>query len=745
MATKTPKKHDHEALDKLYLDADGVDNPIFIEMRSNLLLISGEHYNTRKSTKFSRRVETSKELSDQQKIRLTKNHIQKICKLYVNNIVSMAPGVGIKPKNEKELADQKSAELHHAVWLDAKEKYRVDELIDDWAEDFVGIGEVATKIFFDPNAGDIQNYAQKLDDNGAPLHLDAAGEETTQPVDEMGQPHQLAEGDPIYAGEFVFEPIHGFNLLRAPEAKEMKRSPYLIIRKMVDKDLLMAQYGSDPAKAKFINESQDETMLVFDQNKSGYRNSKNEVLVREFYFRPCPMYPKGHWYFDTREGILDEGALPGGIFPIISQHFDKIQTTPRGRSPVKIMRPYQVEINRAASKIAEHQVTLGDDKLVMRNGGKANSGANLPGVRTINVTGGEPVVIAGRDGSQYLQYMQAQIEELYKVMMVGEQNEDTSKQVDPYTLLFQAGHNKKKFQRYIRRFERFLIDVCKTYLSLAKIHMSDEEFIYVAGKNEAVNIEEFKNADDLCYQISLEAMSDDLETKMGKQLVLNHLVQYTGNKLDKEDIGKLVRLMPYANLELGFEDLTLDYDSGTNDLLALDRGKKPPIQEYDNHIYLVKRATTRMRQPSFQMLDQQIQANYSQYVTIHQQFQAVIEQKIQAAKDGFIPISGALVAVEVYVPNPSDPTKEPKRARLPYDSVQWLIKRLETQGQNLQSLESMNQGRQAQLGDMIASNQQGGPGNGIPGRPTPQAPQGNAGGVESHGNPGYAEHPVAAG
>jgi hypothetical protein len=546
------KKHEIKDLEKIFSEAKTCDSDVFTEMRSNVLLVAGEHYN-RKQSSFQRRIRDSKELNDQQKLRLTKNHIQKICKSYVNNIISMAPGVGFEPANEGELQDQKAAELHHAVWQNAVTKYNLEEAIEDWCSDFVDIGEVNLKIFWDPTAGKLIGHHWGMDDQG------------NLQYEEDGQP---ALGEPVYEGEFLFESIHGFNLLRAPEAKEMKKSPYLIIQKMVNKEDLIAKF---PDKKKYILESADETAIVFDGAKGGYRKSNNEVLLKEYYFRSCPQYPNGYFYFSTKEGILTEGELPGGIFPIITQSFDRIQTTPRGRGPVKTMRPYQAEINRAASKIAEHQITLGDDKILVQNGTKVSPGVSLPGVRTITYTGVDPKIMAGRDGSQYLAYLQSQIAELYDVMNVNEDSVEKDGQLDPYALLFRSASQKKKFQRYIKKFERFLVEVAKTFIELARIHLPDNAVIFAVGRKEQVNISEFRGSSDLCYQIKIKPQSDDIETKMGKQLVLNHLVQYTGAQMNKQDIGKIVRLMPYANLEEGLADLTIDFDAGTNMILALDR------------------------------------------------------------------------------------------------------------------------------------------------------------------------------
>lgn len=690
MAQQLTKKHDSAALEALYADAAGCDEAVFAEMRSNVLLKSGDHYNRRNSS-FFKRIRDAKELTEQQKLRLTKNHIQRITKIYEENILSLAPGIAFTPAQESELQDQKAAELHQAVWQDAKERHDLDSLVDDWCGDFVGCGEVATKIFYDPSAGHIKAYEQEVDAEGMPC------------CDENGMP---ARGRPIYSGDLVFETVHGFNLLRAPEAKELRKSPYLIIRKMVDRDVLLAAFGGDPEKEKLIAAGADETYVIFDTAKTGYRRTDSEVLVKEYYFRSCPLYPRGYFYITTKDGILAEGELPGGVFPIAVKPFEKFPTSPRGQSPIKVMRPYQAEINRASSKIAEHQITLGDDKLLIQNGTKVSAGVALPGVRSINYAGMPPSVVPGRTGEQYLAYLQAQIAELYAVMGVPDDTVEAQNGiVDPYSLLFRAASQKKKFSRYVRRFEQFLVEVAKIYIQLAKIHLSDDAFIKSVGRKEAINIQEFRASDDLSYQVAVEAQSDDIETKLGKQLVLNQALQYVGNKLEREDIGKLMRAMPYGNIEESFSDLTIDYDAATNDILALDRGETPLVHEYDNHVYLVKRLVARMRQADFDTLPEEIRRNYLIKIRMHEEANVQQIAELQAAQNEFIPTGGYMVTVDLYVSDPKDPAKT-RRARLPYEAVQWLINRLEDQGKTLDDLESMNQGAMAQMAGMMLQQKQ---------------------------------------
>lgn len=715
----TIKEHSFAELDALYTEAESVDKDVFAEQRSNILLIAGDHY-TKKKSDFYKRVRDAKNLSDEQKLRLTKNHVQKIHKTYVNNIVSIAPGVGIDPKNPSENGDQKSATMNHDVWQDGCDKYGIqDTLVDDFADSYMGVGEVAVKLFWDPTMGKPKAYHQAVGEDDQPLFM----EDGTPAPD-----YQKA----INEGAFVIEEIYGFNLLRDPGAKRVKESPYLINRKMAGEKALAKQFSgtlSEDEIKKLITASMDETMVIFDADKGKYQRAKDQVLVREFYFRPCAQYPKGYFFFTTKQGILAKGELPGGVFPIIYEPCETFPTSARGRSPIKTMRPYQAEINRAASKMAEHQITLGDDKIMMTNGGTLSPAQVLPGVRGYSVTGGAPVVMEGRNGAQYLEYMNSNISELYQVMSVAEDSLEKNGQLDPYTLLYRSASQKKKFQKYIRGFERFLVAFCKTYLELAKVHFTDDQVVYATGSNERVNISEFKSTTDLCYKIRIRAQSDDIETKMGKQLVMNHMLQFAGSQLKPEDLGRILRNMPYANVDESFQDLTMNYDTALNVILAFDRGEVPPVHKYDDHVYMAKKLASRTQKSDFGYLQPQIQQAYFQRISEHEQFETERMLAVQRAEQGFIPTGGYLVVCDLYMPDPTNPEKT-KRARLPYESLQWLVKQLEAQGQGLDQFVGQP-GVQNDFASML--NQQMGPpglppnGMGGPGGPTPAPMRGMPG------------------
>lgn len=668
-------KHSISDLEKLYQEDDEQDKELFAEQRSNILIYSGEHYNRLRST-YYKRLREVKALTEEQRLRLTKNHASKIVDAYTNHVLSTAPGVGFEPANESELQDQKAAELNHSVWEFIREKHMLDEKVQNWAEDFTQIGEVAVKIFWDPDAGTYLG--------------DFEGED--------------GSFGPKFTGDLVFEEVFGFNLLIDSAATDHRDASRMTIRKMVSTKKLKKMFPGEENE-RFIQEGSDQTYRIFDRGKAGYTKSKDQCMLRETYFKPCFDYPDGYVYYYVKDKILFESPLPAGKFPIVFKPFKKMKTRARGQGIMKTIRPFQVEINRAASKMAEHQITLGDDKIILLGGTTISTGKVLPGVRTYSVTGMEPKIMEGRDGSQYAAYMAQQITELYNACEVDEKEEPVPGQVDPTSLIYMAARQKKKFKLYVQRFEQFLIEVAKLSLELARYHFPDDMVIGMVGKNERVNLAEFRDAQPLCYKIKVVEQAEDVEMKLGKQLLLSQALQYTASKLEKEDIGKLIKAMPYANMGESFNDLTIDYEAATNDILALDRGERPPLNQFDNHVYMIKRLTQRMRQADFAWLSPEIQRNYAERLNGHETIQAQQVKAIQMAESGFIPTDGYLVSCDFYVQvDPKDPTKV-KRVRIPSGALQWLIQKLETQGSTLDQLESINQGNLAQIAQMVGGSE----------------------------------------
>lgn len=685
------KKHTIAQLNEMYRESEQCDSEVFAEQRSNLLLVAGNHWN-KKVSQYWNRIRESRALNNDQKLRITKNHIYKISKIRKNLILTHSPNVKILPANESELSDQKAAELNSSVKQFISTQQDMKRKTQQFASDYFDIGEVCCKVFWNPSGGAFKGYEQDVHPEDHPL---TPGEPM---FDEMGAP--VASEKAVFEGQLEIERFFAMNLLRDPNVKTMRDSPYLTYRKMVKVEHLKEMIPEEDDRQAMIVQGKDETYVVFDENKQGYKREKDITTLRETYFRPCMQYPMGYYYIFVEGGVLWEGELPFGIFPIEYEGHDEVPTQARHRSPIKQLRPYQIELNRAASSQAEAQVTNGQDKILMQAGAKLTPGELLPGVRAYHITGRDPVVLEGRTGEQWANYQIATINEMYQEAMLEEESQEKDDaNGDSWAQLFRSMKQKKKFAMESEKFELFLGRVWNLTLDLARHYLPDDILIPAIGKSEVINIAEFRSTDKLSYRIKAEPAGDDLDTVMGKTLSINHILQYNSSQLEREDIGKLIRLIPFANEEKSFDDFTLDYDRATNMILALDRGESPTPLTTDKGPYMIKRLSNRTAMSDFSLLHPQIQANYKNMITIYEQLEAEKARQMKAMEADFIPTDGPMIKVAWYVKDPTNPSRS-VQATLPANAINWLVQRIADQNGFTQPLENLNSGAQAEIAGM---------------------------------------------
>lgn len=676
-------------LNQLFTEAKQADKETYVEMRSNILLSAGEHFSKRSPRNPRENTQAS-----EQKLRITKNRIHRNLRIYMNHILSKCPGATVAPQNPTNLQDQKSAELNLKVNDYLKHKYETRSVLRDAVDDYCRIGEACLKIFWDPTKGKLKGYEGKpeMDEEGNIL------------TDEMGQDIIIPdESKPVMTGELVYERVFGHQLFRDPKAKSMKLSSFLGIEKLESLSDMKKRYAGDESKLKMLTESKSE-FVIFDTERMGYGQDKDLVSVREYYFRKSQAYPEGYYFITTDAGVLEEGPLPYGIFPIVWVGFDEHPTKCRATSFIKVARPWQAEINRASSSMALHQVTLGEDKILYQSGSKVASGALLPGVRGITFQGAPPTILPGRDGSQYQGYVDRQSVEMDEALLIDRLDIDKSQGADPMMLLFRSMREQGHFTIYNEKFGEFWRKVTLTALDLCRYYMDDEELIEAIGTDEIVNIQEFKNSSPLCYKIIVEEQDETIESKLGRQMTVTHILQYVGQQLSPDQVGKIIKNYPFGNWKDDFEDLTLNETNAKNDFIALERGQMPPISKADDSAFILRQVASRMKKRDFITLSPQVQELYQQYEQIHIQKQEQ-EAAAKAALDSeHIPTDGALIACDFYVPE-EDPNKAPKRVRLPYGALDWLVKTLEAQGRSLDELENMNAAQMMQISQGMAGGQ----------------------------------------
>jgi hypothetical protein len=651
MASKPEKKINEIKLDKLnelFEMAKESERELSAEMRTNILLKSGNHYNKKSSNFVDNLRSTGIVPKEQAKIRITKNHIHRIANAYENNILEHNPSVAVSPFNEEELSDVKAAMLGNSVVEWIKQTNTWPKKRSKFVSDMTTVGETYAKLSYDYDLGP-KSFNE---DTGA-----------IEP-----------------SGQFKIDKFYGFEVKIDPSARDFDEAKWVCIELIVDKIeviMLLESLGKMEDAAK-LRDAKGASYNMFDAQRGTHIKKNGKVILREWFFRQSTKKPNGWYCLNTDDLDIVQAELPLGIFPIYKCGFDDIENSPRSSSIIRVCRPYQVEINRASSKMAEHQVTLGDDKVFIQSGTKLSNGGTHHGIRALKFSGAMPIIQAGRSGEQFLNYIVQNIGEMYQAVDLGELIENKQVTGDPFLMLFESMKRKKKYAKYVEKYERFEVEIFTDALKMAKTYLNENHSIKIVGRQERLNIAEFKGIDDSSFQVKIEPMSGDLETRFGKVLTTIQVLQYAGSSLQPDQVGALIKQLPYGNSKQVFDPLTINYDSITNDILAMDRGLPRSAKQFDDHAYMLNALMNRMRKADFESLPPEVQGLYQQRIGQHEQFISLQKEEVQRQSQGMIPTDGFLTTINASWENPS--TGQVERIKVPSASVMWLSQQLAAQG-----------------------------------------------------------------
>jgi len=680
-----------EKLNRLYEAAENKDDAVTKEMKSNVLLYIGKHYSKIKRDERDSHTKTNEKM----KIRLTINHIHRVCNMYINSLISNSMSATIIPQIATELQDKKDAQMSLAVYKDVEYRFKLQDKFEQLAQDFVVHGEPVMKVSYDDSRGEVVGYEKKI----------------VKQKDEYGETIEIEEDDttkPIMSGDFVFEPINSYNMYVDTGATTPDEAKYVIIKKLVDKDELMKlleqRYDGDELDEKkaLISPKEgdpEEVNIMIDFATGSTVKETNKIFVREYYFKPSIEMPKGKIIIATEKGTLFENELQEDIngkpiFPIIWTRCDTISGTVRGFSKIKQLRPIQIEINRTASKIAETQIMLGDDKVITSYGSSLEEGAKLNGIREFKMRGGNiPIILPGRAGNQFYEYLTMKINDIYAISNVTQDDKPIA-QSDIMTNLYSNIRQKKAFSLYQRRFEKFITEIIITIIKMAKAEYTEDKIVLATGAREALNIPEFKSSGDMGYRIHIEPTGADSETVMGKYLQTRDLLQYTGGQLGPDMIGKIAKEgMNFLKGDV-FKDLIDENDIIEQIILQLDRGEKSLISPFDNNKKIVDSIVKRMKRPDFQYLVKKNPEIAKVYREDYEERKKIIAQQtkeLEDMKNEMLPTGGPMVKVDISMP---DKNGKLRKVAIPMNTLEYILDKISKKGV---LMEQMPGNEQAQI------------------------------------------------
>lgn len=638
-------------------------------------------------------------------LRYSKNHIPRLADVYANEIIREAPDIVAVPVTGGDVKADPLAEMNNEVYEHHKRKcsenYR--QKTDDDVLDFVVVGEAACKLYWDDQR-------------------DCVREETIAPYD----------------------------LGRAPGSRSVEESPWHIHRHVYTKRDLVRMYGKkkgeglaagDPSTD--VNHFGESSYTVFQSSKYEYDNLQG-TMVLEYYERPTVRHPRGRYFFFTTSGIIEQGELPGGVYPIVVQRFMKTPRLARGHSFIRNIYRIQTEINRASGQDATNMAHFGDDKFVTNSNSDLQMGKVIKGATHLKVSGFQDIkssflFVEGKGQPKYVDYIQAQVNEMDYICHVRTQMEDKKgpqKGGDLSVVLYTQIKDKKRFVKYAQAFEDYLVTKGRRVLSLYRHYLTPGDVIHSGNMDKRVLVPDFKATSDRDFMFAISPANESDETRLGKQIVVDKIMQYKGQDLDKADIGMILRASMLSNEKLLLSHFSPEYDSWVNNQVELEKGIMPQVSEVEDFAYKARMTTTRMSKPDFKELPLMVQDLYRRFLQVCEEGAAKAENERLRIEQGVIPTEGALLNTDLYrtVPNSSGTGQKTERVKLPHSALEWLVESLQKQGVTQQNLAGLPASVQGGIMDRVATaaEQVGTPGggrvpdpdpsSGAPGAPPPSPP-----------------------
>ena len=635
-------KYTNDLLNRYYDEGVEQDSQAFKEMRQCIRLHTGKQLYGGQDMGPGGRAGYSKS-SGANELKIVLNHIPRIAGVYLNEILSHAPDITVTVDDAGNIGAARLAKMNQTVWEEHKKKSRLyEEKMRLEILNGIITGEIAVKLYWDSE----KNWVKE-------------------------------------------EPILPFDLLRAPGVTDIGDSPWYIHRKIYREEELRKIYGPQTGSA-LADEGQsgieNTDYLVFSSQSREFSAFRG-VEIREFYLRPNVEHPQGYFVFYMRDRILQEGPLPGGIFPIVIRRLQSSLMLPRGYSFIRTVTATQMEINRAMSQDASNMYHFGGDKIVTGSRSSISVGESFRGTSHLKVGGYGPLrdsflYVEGSGIPKYMDYVVFLIKQMdYQVNLQTKMEEKKdARSGDIQFVLYSRIRDKERFATIGTNYEGYVREKAECILSLLRYYLGPDDIIHEGNREDQVLIEDFKQTNDRDYVFSIKSSSGSAEDRLAKQYLAQSAFQYLGKEMTRTDKGMFLSHTSMANDKELIASYTSDYDSAKNDMISLEKGIMPYIAKTMDFHYKIQKLTERMNKADFGYLYPHIRQNYEEFLSICQQQLAEMEEERLRLEKNHIPMDGPLVKTDylVKMPDTRGGTKT-ERLSLPGKSIVWLKQVLDKQ------------------------------------------------------------------
>jgi hypothetical protein len=376
-------------------------------------------------------------------------------------------------------------------------------------------------------------------------------------------------------------------------------------------------------------------------SSGGDEMTENTVVLKEYYERPCPKYPKGRLIVVANNITLYAGDSPysgpelGDWHPYSEFRWEIVPGRFWGKSPLDAVVEIQKQINSIDAAIILTRKTMAiPQKLVPTNSGiKRGEWTGRPGQEIHYRPGGTPPSTIPPSGvdPQVWQEREQKLEDMKNIsgaidILKGDRPPGVTA-ASALEMLFEVGTGK--LRPVLDRWKVFVEGSQKKQLRLVaqKYKEPRPEFIrMLAAKNKelpAETINSFLGTDlnDNC-NVKIEAGSNIPKLQSAEKALLLQLAQIGTLNLEdpvnKLEFNKRMGVVGFDN-EAGPDSRRAEWENDIMNDAARTPDRRPVMLNDDQHAIHVDVHTSRMKEPSFLDAPQEVQDAYMAHVEEHKQ------------------------------------------------------------------------------------------------------------------------------
>lgn len=440
---------------------------------------------------------------------------------------------------------------------------------------------------------------------------------------------ELADGSRHALGEVMVDYCSPFEILVDPFARDLSEAAWVIHARVRPVEYIEMKYG-----VKVSAETTDVLGIAWHDvgEKGRVEGTIPSAVVKEYWERPSPKYPRGRYAIIVQNQVLYEGENPyAEICPIPFDMVRHLRIPGRfyGDSVVTHLRQINVLYNKLKSDIIENSAKLSNPPMVA----PVNAFFQTPKFEPGEIIYYNPLV-PGVDRMRWMEPIPYPPQLVNLLIRLAQEVDNISGITEVSRGMVPRGVRSAQAMAHIleqeemrasvtaQEYERMIASSLTKMLRLAKEFYDVPRLIQVVGENQSYEARQFKST-DIPEDVEVHVEPNSTLPK-SKARIKEELYSLWDRQI-LTDPRLLLRLTEYGNMNEVFADLELDTAQALRENEKMAKGEEARVEDYQNHAVHIAEHNRYRKTVAYEKLPDQVKELFARHVAEHQQFLAQLQ------------------------------------------------------------------------------------------------------------------------